>query len=198
MPDWINFPKANNTMRGNIMKTYLCAKCNQVVKQTSAQEIDGQLFCTVCAASEKTQSVEIGKESGHQKTDIMREIGLTEKEMAVTSEDDSQHIVLTSTDTIEDRRIIEYIDVISAQEILIRSIHFDPLEAESQNELIQETTRNSVALNLSKLKKKAYLLGADAAVGVRIDMSMDHQPKGEYIATLIITVGVTGTAVRLA
>lgn len=180
------------------MKTYLCAKCNQEIKRTSAQEINGRLYCPVCASSAKTQSVEINKEIEQLKNDIVREIDVTEKEMAVTSEDDTQHIVLTSTDTIEDRRITEYIDVISVQDILFQSIHFDPLEVESQNELIQETSRNSVALNLSKLKKRAYLLGADAVVGVRIDTSMDHQPKGEDMATLIMTVGVTGTAVRLS
>lgn len=180
------------------MKTHLCAKCNQEIKRTSAQEIYGRLYCPVCAESAKKQSVEINKEIEQLKNDIVREIDMTEKEMAVTSENDTQHIVLTSTDTIEGRRITEYIELISVQDIIFQSIHFDPLEAESQNELIQETSRKSVELNRSKLKKKAHILGADAVVGVRIDTSMDHHPKSEYMATLIMNVGITGTAVRLS
>ena len=137
------------------MDKHLCAKCNKEMNPVSAQEINRRFYCPSCAASVKKESVELMKKMKQEKDDLVREIDAIEKEIAVLSQDDTKDIVTTSTDTIEGRRIVEYIDVISVRDILFQRIHFDPLEAESQKELVREASRISTELNLSKLKSQA-------------------------------------------
>lgn len=175
-----------------------CVRCGEEVGRISAQQIHGLYYCPDCAEQSKYMVAEKKADVKEEKEKIVQERDAIEKEMNLISEADTRHIIVTSTDTIEGRRILEYMDVISVQDIQFQIIHFDPVQAEGQNSLAEKSFRSSVELCLSKIKKRAYLTGADAVVGVRIDSSMDHQREGEYMAAVMSSINVSGTAVRLA
>jgi uncharacterized protein YbjQ (UPF0145 family) len=129
---------------------------------------------------------------------IFSESNAIEKEMDSLTADDIRHIIVTTTDTIQNRHILDYIDTISAQDVKFQIEHIDPTQTENQCTLSSETFRSSVMLTLEKLRKQAYLVGADAVVGVSIESSLDHQHEREYSVSVITKVNVIGTAVRLA
>jgi uncharacterized protein YbjQ (UPF0145 family) len=99
---------------------------------------------------------------------IFSESNAIEKEMDSLTADDMRHIIVTTTDTIQNRHILDYIDIISAQDVKFQIEHIDPAQTENQRTLSSETFRSSVMLTLERLRKQAYLVGADAVVGVSI------------------------------
>lgn len=175
-----------------------CVRCGREIGRISARQIHGLYYCPDCAEQSKYLVDEKKADVQEEEEQLVQERDVIEKEMSLVSEEDTRHIIVTSTDMIEGRRILEYMDVISVQNIEFQIIHFDPVQAEGQNSLAEKSFRSSVELCLSKIKKRAYLTGADAVVGVRIDSSMDHQREGEYMAAVMSNINVSGTAVRLA
>jgi uncharacterized protein YbjQ (UPF0145 family) len=168
------------------------------VTLTDSREIEGLVYCQECAQNVKQR---LGKKKNavkEQKTEIVRERSAIEKEMESITEDDTRHITITTTDTIANRTIIDYVDIISVQDLTFHSVHGDPLQTHGKIKIAENSFRNSIELNLSKLKKRAYLVGADAVVGVHIDSSIDQQDEAENISVIMIKTNVTGTAVRLA
>jgi uncharacterized protein YbjQ (UPF0145 family) len=163
-----------------------------------AQSIDGLIYCRDCAEQVKQQFKVKKQDIKQEKKEIVQERDVIEKEMDVISQEDTQHILLTTTDAVEGRIIINYIDIISVQDIKFQVIHIDPVQDDIQKELAENKLRSSVELNLSKLRKRAYLVGADAVVGICIDSSVAHQRESEYSVSVMIKICVTGTAVRLA
>jgi len=129
---------------------------------------------------------------------IIRKNKAIEKEMVSLTEDDINRIIVTTTDNVQNRHIIDYIDTISAQDVKFQIEHIDPTQTENQCSLTAETLRSSILLSIEKLRKQACLVGADAIVGVNIESSMDHQHEREYSVLVITKVNVIGTAVRLA
>lgn len=180
------------------MTTENCVRCNAVVKLTDSREIEGLVYCQDCAQNVKQRIVKKRNAVKQQKTDIVRERNVIEKEMKAITEDDTRHITITTTDTIVNRTIIDYVDIISVQDLTFHSVHFDPLQTDGKIKIAEKSFRNSIELNLSKPKKRAYLVGADAVVGVHIDSSIDQQVEAENRSVIIIKTNVTGTAVRLA
>jgi uncharacterized protein YbjQ (UPF0145 family) len=179
------------------MVTVVCNKCRKNIDQESALESRGRFFCADCADLSILPTDYNKKRVEHEEKKVVRKRDIIEQEIDLISEDDTRHIIVTTTDTIDGRHIIDYIDVVSVQDIEFQIEHFDPVQAESQNGLSERSFRNSVEISLSKLKKRAYLAGADAVVGVRIDSSVDHQREGEYMVAVMLKVNVCGTAVRL-
>jgi uncharacterized protein YbjQ (UPF0145 family) len=175
-----------------------CVRCNKEISSESAQTLQGLVYCKNCSeksiqkVEEKKQNIEL------QKKEIVQERNVIEKALDVVSEDDTRHIIISTTDTIEGRNILDYIDIISVQDLKFQFVQFDPVQGEGQSTIAEEEYRNSIELSLSKLKKRAYLVGADAVVGVRIGSSIDHQRESEYTAAIMFNVNVSGTAVRLA
>jgi uncharacterized protein YbjQ (UPF0145 family) len=180
------------------MATVLCNKCRKSIDQESALEALGGFYCADCADLSILPTDYKKKRVEHEEKKVVHKRDIIEKEMDLISEDDTRHIIVTTTDTIEGKHIIGYIDVISVQDIEFQVEHFDPAQAESQQGLSERLFRNSVEISLSKLKKRAYLVGADAIVGVRIDSSVDHQREGEYLAAVMLKINVSGTAVQFA
>jgi uncharacterized protein YbjQ (UPF0145 family) len=174
-----------------------CVRCNTDIAPEASQEIDGLRYCAECAVSARQALTAKKAEVLKEKRKIVRDRNAIEQEMRTITAEDTQHIVLSTTDTIETGRIVEYIDVISVQDVIFQSIHVDPVQAESQEELAEKIFRNRIELTMSKLKKRAYLVGADAVVGIHIDSSMDNKPESEYTIAVGIKLSVTGTAVRL-
>ena len=174
-----------------------CVRCNKQISPPDSQEIEGLTYCAGCADSHnqslKDKKAEVQKEKG----EILRERDAIEQEMRTITEEDTQHIIVSTTDMLETGRIIDYIDVISVQDIVFQDIHIDPVQAEGHHELAEKLFRNRIELSLSKLRKRAYLVGADAVVGVHIDSSMEQKPESEFTITVAIKLNITGTAVRL-
>lgn len=174
-----------------------CARCNTEIAFSAIHEIDGLIYCTDCADGVRKALKDKKAEVQKEKRQIVRQRNAIEHEMRTITEEDTRHIIVSTTDTIDNGRITEYIDVIAVQDIVFQNIHIDPVQTESQEELAEKIFRNRIELSLSKLKKRAYLVGADAVVGIHIDSSMEHKPESEYTINVGIKISVTGTAVRL-
>ena len=174
-----------------------CVRCNTEIADSAVQVIDGLNYCLDCADGARQALKQKRTKVQKEKREIVRERNAVEEVMRTITEEDTQHIVLSTTDTIETGRIPEYIDVIAVQDVIFQNIHTDPVQAESQDELAEKIFRNRIELSLSRLKKRAYLVGADAVVGIHIGSSMENQPESEYTTAVGIKISVTGTAVRL-
>lgn len=181
----------------NKMTTANCARCNREIVLISAREIDGLHYCIECAKRSTHLIEEKKDEIQQEKKEIVRERDAIEQELELISEDDIGHIIVTSTDTVEGRPIVEYINIISVQDVAFESIPFNPTVVEGQNEMVERIYRSRIELSLSKLRKRAFLAGAEAVVGLLIDTSMDHRREGRYMAAVTLKINVTGTAVRL-
>lgn len=179
------------------MTTHECARCSKPIEPIASEEVEGLVYCLACAErarqSVKTKKAEVQKEKG----EILRERDAIEQEMRTITEEDTRHITVSTTDTLETGRIIDYIDVISVQDIVFQDIHIDPVQAEGHHELAEKLFRNRIELSLSKLRKRAYLVGADAVVGVHIDSAMEQKPESDITVAVAIKLNITGTAVRL-
>lgn len=179
------------------MMRYECVRCNNEIDPQAVQEIEGLTYCPKCADSHnqslKQKKAEVQKEKG----EILRERDAIEQEMRTITEEDTRHIIVSTTDTLETGQIIDYIDVISVQDVVFQDIHMDPAQAEGHHELAEKLFRNRIELSLSKLRKRAYLVGADAVIGVHIDSSMEQKPESEFTVAVAIKLNITGTAVRL-
>lgn len=180
------------------MASIRCGTCKKEVERITAREIGGRIYCIECAERSTHLLDEIKDEIQKEKDDIVKERDAIEKRLELISEDETNHIIVTTTDTIEGRPIIDYVDIVSVQDIISESTSFDPALVEAHNDVAERVFRNRIESNLFKLKKRAYLTGADAIVGLLIDSSMDHQRKGEYMAAVSLKISITGTAVRLA
>jgi len=176
---------------------YECVRCNTEIESKDAREVEGLTYCSECAGSPekflKKKRAEVQKE----KREILLERDAIEQEMRSITEEDTRHIVVSTTDTLETGQIIDYIDVISVQDIVFQDIHINPVRVEGHHELAEKLFRNRIELSLSKLRKRAYLVGADAVIGVHIDSSMEQKPESEFTVAVAIKLNITGTAVRL-
>jgi uncharacterized protein YbjQ (UPF0145 family) len=175
-----------------------CVRCNTDIELGAAQKVDGLSYCSDCADRARQALKAKKAEVQEEKRTIVRERNAIEQEMRTITEEDTRHIIVSTTDTIDTGSILEYIDVISVQDVIFQNIHVDPVQTESREELAEKLFRNRIELSLAKLKKRAYLVGADAVVGIRIDSSIEHKPESEYTIAVGIKISVTGTAVRLA
>jgi len=174
-----------------------CVRCNNPISPQTGREIEGLTYCPKCADSHnqslRQKKAEVQKEKG----EILREIDAIEQEMRTITEEDTRHIIVSTTDTLETGQIIDYIDVISVQDVVFQDIHIDPAQAEGSHDLAEKLFRNRIELSLSKLRKRAYLVGADAVIGIHIDSSMEQKPESEFAVAVAIKLNITGTAVRL-
>ncbi len=50
---------------------------------------------------------------------------------------------------------------------------------------------------LFKLKKQAYLFGADAVIGTWVYSNFDYDTEGGVVVAIMTKINITGTAVRL-
>ena len=103
-------------------------------------------------------------------------------------------MIVTTTNTVDGRRITEYIGVVCAQSVLgvnafkdvaagMRNV-FGGRAKSYENEL-----SGGVAATLQELEEQAGRVGADALVGVDIDY--------ETVGNNMLMVSASGTAVRL-
>jgi len=147
------------------------------------------LNCAKQVKQEEKEKKHKVKQEEHKK---IQEREYVEKELEVITEKDAKHIIVTTTDNVEVKRIGGYIDVISVQEYKYNSDI-----GNNEKEIAEKDNRECMELALFKLKKKAYLLGADAVIGTRVYSNFDYDTEGDRVIAIMTKINITGTAVRL-
>ncbi|MEA3438253.1 MAG: heavy metal-binding domain-containing protein [Thermodesulfobacteriota bacterium] len=176
-----------------------CSRCGEEISDSSYLEIDTITYCFECAKIVRESEKEKKRQVNKEKTKIVKDREKLEKELIIVAEDDTKHIIVTTTNNVESKRIGEYIDIISVQEYKYQEYYLNPVD---DNALVKKTpaekdTRACMELALSDLKKQAYLVGADAVIGVRINSSFDYDVRGKEMVITMNKVNISGTAVRL-
>ncbi len=97
-------------------------------------------------------------------------------------------MILTTTNTIDDYKIGAYRGIVTATVVNVQKITMT-FDTEKYYNGISESITEVKENALKILEKKAENLGADAVVGIQIDMELN--------ASNYVTVSVVGTAVSL-
>ena len=163
------------------------------------RKIDKIMVCEECFQKEgkkKKQEIELIKKEALDKFE------------SVTAEQTKQ-IIITTADIIEGKNIIDYIDIISVAKydyfvkptntFFYSELHGQAIsekaraeESSDAEKLVEKCMKQALA----ELKQKAFLLGADAIIGIKIDNDMDYSI-GKSWYTKIAKSHITGTAVKL-
>ena len=173
-----------------------CARCDKEVEKIKSETIELVTYCESCANQVKQKK----KEKKHKaKIEEHRKIKgreYIEKELEVITGDDTKHIIVTTTDTLDLKRIGEYIDVISAQEYKFNT-EISKNDRACEKEIAEKDNRECMEMAFFKLKKQAYLLGADAIIGTRLYSNFDYDTEDSKVIAIMTKINITGTAVRL-
>jgi uncharacterized protein YbjQ (UPF0145 family) len=181
------------------MTPAICVRCDAQIDDDSIEIIDALSYCTACAVkvrqAKKAKQQRIVKE----KEEIVTERNTIEKEFSLISEKDTKHIIVTTTDHVEGKNIGEYLDIISIQKMLPVREPIDSASNKKDNmdSVSEKALRSNIELGISGIKKRAFLHGADAVVGIRIDSSVSFDKESENAVLTLMKINITGTAVRL-
>ena len=105
-------------------------------------------------------------------------------------------MIVTTTNTLEGRRIVAYLGVVSGESILGANILRDLFASirdivGGRSAAYERTLREAKEMALAELQDEAATLGADAVVGV----DLDYEAVGQNGSMLMVSAN--GTAVRL-
>lgn len=178
------------------MATIKCARCNQEVEKSQAETIELVTYCESCAKAVKQEKKEKKHKAKQEEHEKIKEREYIEKELKVIAEEDTKHIIVTTTDAVEVKRIGKYMSVISAQEYKYNTA-LSKDDREVEKEIAAKDNRECMERALFKLKKQAYLLGADAVIGTRVYSNFDYDTKGGKVVAIMTKINIAGTAVRL-
>lgn len=181
-----------NTKGKKIMTETTCARCDQAVEESNTETIEFVTYCKNCADQVKKEEKQKKKVAKEQEDKKILEREYIEKELEAITEEDIKYIVITTTDNVETKRIGEYINVISVQEY-----KFNVTPGDHEKKIAEKDNRECMERALFKIKRQAYLLGADAVVGMRVYSNFDYNTNQEEISAIMTKVNITGTAVRL-
>lgn len=173
-----------------------CARCDHEVKKINSEIIELVTYCESCAKQVKQEKNKKKQKAKQEEREKIREREYIEKELKVITEDDTKHIIVTTSDTVEVKRIGEYISVISAQEYKYNT-DIPEDERTDEEEIAEKDNRECMERALFKLKKQAYLFGADAVIGTRVYSNFDYDTKEGKVISIMTKINITGTAVRL-
>jgi uncharacterized protein YbjQ (UPF0145 family) len=143
------------------------------------RKIDNVMICEECFQKEekkKQQEIELINKEAFDKLENV-------------TDEQTKQIVITTSDIIEGKNIIEYIDIISVAKY---DYFVKPKESSDAEKLVEKCMKQA----LDEFRKKAFLLGADAIIGIKIDNDMDYSI-GKSWYTKIAKSHLTGTAVKL-
>ncbi len=106
-------------------------------------------------------------------------------------------MIITTTDSVEDKRIIAYLGIVSGNAVMGTNIFRDMMASVrdivgGRSESYETILREAKEAALADLQAQAGQLGADAVVAV----DLDYQTIGGDHKTMLI-VSANGTAVRL-
>ena len=178
------------------MNKVKCARCDHEVDRTKSETIELVTYCESCAKQVNQEEKEKKQKAKLEEREKIKEREYIEKELEVITEDDTKHIIITTSDTIEVKRIGEYISVISAQEYKYNT-DVSKDERAGEEETAEKDNRECMERALFKLKKQAYLFGADAVIGTRVYSNFDYDTEGGEVVAIMTKINITGTAVRL-
>jgi uncharacterized protein YbjQ (UPF0145 family) len=162
------------------------------VEESETEVIEYVRYCKNCANKLKNDEKKAKKIAKEEENKKIKEREYIERELEGITEEDFQFIIVTTTDNVEAKRIGEYINVISAQEYKYNK-DFD----ENEKDVAEKDNRECMERVLFKIKRQAYLLGADAIVGMKVYSNFDYDTKQGMISSIMTKVNITGTAVRL-
>jgi uncharacterized protein YbjQ (UPF0145 family) len=173
-----------------------CARCGHEVDKIKSEIIELITYCGNCAEQVNKEDKKQRKKAKLEELEKIKEREYIEKELEMITEDDVKLIIVTTSDTVEVRRIGEYISVISAQEYKYNT-DISKDERADEKEIAEKDNRECMELALFKLKKQAYLFGADAVIGTRVYSNFDYDTEGDRVVSIMTKINITGTAVRL-
>jgi uncharacterized protein YbjQ (UPF0145 family) len=174
------------------MSIITCARCTKKFEESKTEIIEYIHYCKNCAKQvkqEKKQKKQIAKQEENKK---IKKREYIEKELEAITEEDTKFIIITTTDNVEGKRIGQYIDVVSAQEY-----KYNENVGKNEKLIAEKDNRECMERAVFKIKRQAYLLTADAVVGIKVYSNFDYEIKGEKIFAIMTKVNITGTAVRL-
>jgi uncharacterized protein YbjQ (UPF0145 family) len=169
-----------------------CARCKMKVEESKTEVIEYIRYCKKCANEKKNNDKKVTKIAKEEERNKIKEREYIERELEGITEEDIKFIIVTTTDNVEVKRIGEYINVISAQEYKYNK-NFD----ENEKDVAEKDNRECMERALFKIKRQAYLLGADAIVGMKVYSNFDYEIKQRVVSSIMSKVNITGTAVRL-
>jgi len=169
-----------------------CSRCDRKVEESKTETIEYIRYCKKCANQLKHEEKQIKQRARQEENEKIKEREYIEKELKAITEEDIKFIIITTTDNIEVKRIGEYINVISAQEY-----KYNRNLGENEKEVAEKDNRECMERALFKIKKQAYLLGADAVVGMKVNSNFDYDTKQGEVFAIMTKINITGTAVRL-
>jgi len=108
-------------------------------------------------------------------------------------------MILTSTDSVEGRKIAGYLGIVAGEAVMGTNIFRDFFAGITdilggRSGSYEKELRKAKALALESLVEEAAALGADAVVG----MDLDYQQIGGGADKQMLMVAASGTAVKLA
>jgi len=169
-----------------------CARCDRKVGESKTETIEYIRYCKNCANQLKHEEKQIKQIAKQEENEKIKEREYIEKELEAITEEDIKFIIITTTDNVEIKRIGEYINVISAQEY-----KYNKNFSENEKEVAEKDNRECLERALFKIKRQAYLLGADAIVGMKVYNNFDYDTKQRKVSAIMTKINITGTAVRL-
>ncbi|MCJ7539086.1 MAG: hypothetical protein MUO88_05415, partial [Desulfobacterales bacterium] len=155
------------------MNKVRCARCDHEVEKIKSETIELVTYCESCAKQVKQEEKEKKHKAKQEEHEKIKEREYIEKELEVITEDDAKHIIITTSDTIEVKRIGEYISVISAQEYKYNT-DVSKDERAGEEETAEKDNRECMERALFKLKKQAYLFGAETRHSLKNDLKVPN------------------------
>jgi uncharacterized protein YbjQ (UPF0145 family) len=169
-----------------------CARCKMKVEESKTEVIEYVRYCKKCANEKKNNDKKVKEMAKEEEKYKIKEREYIERELEGITEEDIKFIIVTTTDNVEVKRIGEYINVISVQEYKYNK-NFD----ENEKDVAEKDNRECMERALFKIKRQAYLLGADAIVGMKVYSNFDYDTKQGVVSSIMTKANITGTAVRL-
>jgi len=159
----------------------VCGRCEREYKLKHIRHVDGKEYCKQC--SEKV-------------------IKRKEKERQQIKASDIDHIIVSTTGSLQGLEIEEYIDPITTQVVMGVNAWRDLLGSwgsfwGGRSRTLERELASGYDLALEDLKKEAYLRGAHAVIGVEFDGGMEMAGESDKSNDKMMVVSGMGTAVKL-
>ena len=160
-----------------------CTCCGKDIGFLSTIEVENKKYCVECSEIVK-------KELKDDK----------ERRSQITPEQ-TKHIICTTTPSIEGYKIVEYISIVNVQVILGVDAWRDLMGSfrswwGGRAESLEKELRAGFQLANDDLKKEAFLLNANAIIGVEFDGGMELAGDAGTNDKMMV-VSATGTAVNI-
>ena len=160
-----------------------CERCDKEIGLFSTIPVENKKYCVDCS--------KVVKKEMEAEKNIKQQI----------SAEQTKGILCTTTPSIEGYKIIEYVSIVNVQVILGVNAWRDLMGsirswAGGRAEGLEKELRSGFVLANEDLKKEAYLLKANAIVGVEFDGGMELAGDSGTNDKMMV-ISATGTAVNI-